>query len=330
MNFKLEKTDLYLILIYFGFAVPIGLLDWDYDNWTHALLERMTFVMLNTTTLYVVVFVLIAKFLPKRKFLLLFVVLLPFLVLMGIISIQLHCSMYECEGNLFSFDYIYMGTMARIDEIGLLATFIAGKKIYETQVHFYKIEKEKKQSELQSLKAQIDPHFLFNNLNTVDALIDSNPQNAKEYINKLAQLYRYLIANKDFEVVSLEEELAFAQNYIYLIACRFGEAYQFDIQEQQKEDASFLIPPGALQTLLENIVKHNKTTSLTPVKTTIQVLNDRIIVSNELKKKQVEVLSSGIGLSNLKTRYELLGDQALKITVDDYFTVELPAIKQVD
>lgn len=330
MNFKFERTDLYLILIYFGFAIPIGLLDWDYRSWTHAVLERMTYVLLNTTTLYVVVFVFIAKFLPKRQFLLLFIVLLPFLILMGIISIQLHCSLYDCLGNTFSFQYIYMGTIARIEEIGLLAAFIAAKKVYEAQVRFYKIEKEKKQSELQSLKAQIDPHFLFNNLNTVDALIDSNPQNAKEYINKLAQLYRYLIANKDFEVVSLEEELAFAQNYIYLIACRFGEAYQFDIQEQQKEDTSFLIPPGALQTLLENIVKHNKATSLTPVKTTIQVLNDRIIVSNQLKKKQVVVPSSGIGLSNLKTRYELLGDQPLKITVNDYFRVELPAIKQVD
>ncbi len=330
MNFKFERTDLYLILIYFGFAVPIGLLDWDYDNWTHALLERMTFVMLNTTTLYVVVFVFVAKFLPKRKFLLLFVVLLPFLILMGIISIQLHCSMYECEGNLFNFDYIYMGTIARIEEIGLLAAFIAGKKIYETQVHFYKIEKEKKQSELQSLKAQIDPHFLFNNLNTVDALIDSNPQNAKQYINKLAQLYRYLIANKDFEVVPLDEELTFAQNYIYLIACRFGDAYQFDIQQEQTGNLAFLIPPGALQTLLENIVKHNRASSLEPVKTTIEVLDNSLIVSNQLRKKKGAVLSNGIGLSNLKSRYELLGDQAVKITVNDYFKVELPAIKQVD
>lgn len=330
MNFKFERTDLYLILIYFGFAIPIGLLDWDYNNWTHALLERMTYVLLNTTTLYVVVFVLIAKFLPKRKFLMLFAVLLPFLILMGIISIQLHCSMYDCLDNTFSFQYIYMGTIARIEEIGLLAAFIAGKKVYEAQVRFYKIEKEKKQSELQSLKAQIDPHFLFNNLNTVDALIDSNPQNAKKYINKLAQLYRYLIANKDFEVVLLEEELAFAQNYIYLIACRFGEAYQFDIQQGQNDGTSFLIPPGALQTLLENIVKHNRATSLEPVKTIIQVLNDRIIVSNELKKQKVAVPSSGIGLSNLKSRYDLLSDQQLKITTNDYFIVELPAIKQVD
>ena len=144
MNFKFERTDLYLILIYFGFAIPIGLLDWDYNNWTHALLERMTYVLLNTTTLYVVVFVLIAKFLPKRKFLMLFAVLLPFLILMGIISIQLHCSMYDCLDNTFSFQYIYMGTIARIEEIGLLAAFIAGKKVYEAQVRFYKIEKEKK------------------------------------------------------------------------------------------------------------------------------------------------------------------------------------------
>ena len=164
----------------------------------------------------------------------------------------------------------------------------------------------------------------------MDALIDSNPQNAKKYINKLAQLYRYLIANKDFEVVLLEEELAFAQNYIYLIACRFGEAYQFDIQQGQNDGTSFLIPPGALQTLLENIVKHNRATSLEPVKTIIQVLNDRIIVSNELKKQKVAVPSSGIGLSNLKSRYDLLSDQQLKITTNDYFIIELPAIKQVD
>ena len=330
MNFKLERTDLYLILLYFVFAVPIGLLDWDYDNWQQAVVERATFIFLNATTIYVIVFVLIARLLPGRRFILLFVLTIIFLIIMGMLSLQMHCSIFDCSGNPLSFEYILAGFNARINEIGLLAAMIAGKKMLEAQIRFFKMEKEKKESELQALKSQIDPHFLFNNLNTLDALIDQQPVVAKAYLHRLAQLYRYLIANKDLEVVPLSDELDFARNYIYLIECRYERAFQFDLSPCTARQGRMLIPPGALQTLLENIVKHNEASSPHPILTRLMIGEDRIVLTNDLRPKQVQPGSSGIGLQNLKRRYALLTDQPVRIITGDTFSVQLPLIKEVE
>lgn len=330
MNFKFERTDLYLILLYFGFALPIGLLDWDYDNWTDAIVERLTYVGYNFITLYVIVFVLLAKFLPERKFVIFFIYALAFLFLMGFVTIQTICLIYNCVNDPWSLFSIFQGSLMRVEDIGLLAAFIGGKKIYDAQMRFVKMEKARKESELQSLKNQIDPHFLFNNLNTVDALIDSDPNTAKVYINKLSQLYRYLIGNKDLDVVPIEEELEFAQNYIYLITCRFGDSFQFIFEDQLLKDTSYLIPPGALQILLENIVKHNEASNESPIKSKITITPDKVQVSNRIQKRNRAVDSTGIGLSNLRVRFAGLTEQAIQIRSNGAFTVELPLIKEVD
>ncbi|MBX2876994.1 MAG: histidine kinase [Saprospiraceae bacterium] len=330
MNFKFERTDLYLILLYLGLAVPIGLLDWDYDSWSDAFFERAAYVVYNFITLYVLVFVLLAKFLPERRFVAFFIWSLSFLAFMGLVTIQSICLIYNCVNDPWSFHAIFQGSLIRVEDVGLLAAFIGGKKIYDAQMRYIKMEKARKESELQSLKNQIDPHFLFNNLNTVDALIDSDPSTAKVYINKLSQLYRYLISNKDFDVVPIEEELEFARNYIFLINCRFGGTFRFSFQNQLPEQSSYLIPPGALQTLLENIVKHNQASMESPIESQILLQADRVQVSNKIQQRNHPVDSTGTGLSNLKARFAGLTEQAIKIRSNGTFTVELPLIKEVD
>ena len=330
MNFKFERTDLYLILLYLGLAFPIGLLDWDYDNWSDALFERTTYVIYNFITLYVLIFVLLARCLPERKFISLFLYTFIFLFLMGFLTIQTLCGVYNCVNDPWSLYSIFQGSLMRIEEIGLLAAFLGGKKIYDSQMRFIKMEKARRESELQSLKNQIDPHFLFNNLNTVDALIDSDPQGAKVYINKLSQLYRYLISNKDFDVVPIEEELEFARNYIFLINCRFGDTYRFTFDNRLPENSALLIPPGALQTLLENIVKHNQASMKSPIEGRVVLEAERVVVSNRIQPRNYPVDSTGTGLSNLKARFAGLTEQAIAITTNGLFTVELPLIKEVD
>jgi len=330
MNFKLERTDLYLILLYLGLAIPIGLLDWDYDSWLDAIFERAAYVVYNFITLYVLIFILLARFLPERRFAAFFIWAICFLALMGVITIQTICLIYNCVNDPWSLQSIFQGALIRVEDVGLLAAFIGGKKIYDTQLRFIKMEKARKESELQSLKNQIDPHFLFNNLNTVDALIDSDPNTAKVYINKLSQLYRYLIGNKDLDVVPIEEELEFAQNYIYLISCRFGDSFQFIFEDQLPKNASYLIPPGALQILLENIVKHNEASNESPIKSTIIITPDHVLVSNKIQKRNRAVDSTGIGLRNLQARFAGLTEEAIQIRSNDTFTVELPLIKEVD
>lgn len=330
MNFKFERTDFYLILLYFSLAVPIGLLDWDYNTWQDALFERTSYVLFNFITLYVLVYVLLAKFLPERRFIAFFIGALSFLFVMGFVSIQTICLIYNCVNSPWRLYSIFQGALVRVEDIGLLAAFLSGKKIYDAQMRFIKLEKARQESELQSLKNQIDPHFLFNNLNTLDALIDSQPELAKTYLNKLSQLYRYLISNKDFDVVPIEEELDFARNYTYLINCRFGDLFQFVFEDHLPEDHSYLMPPGALQILLENIVKHNQASTESPIVGYISVGPEKITVSNRIQPRNQPAESTGIGLSNLRARFSGLTTRPIHIESNGSFTVELPLIKEVD
>lgn len=127
----------------------------------------------------------------------------------------------------------------------------------------------------------------------------------------------------------LEDELEFAKNYMYLIECRFGDAYLFEIKNELQNSIDYLIPPGALQTLLENIVKHNHGNSQFPIKTNITITKDSIVVSNNRNTKNKFVDSTGIGLTNLIARYKLLTDSEIEIQSNDNFIVKLPTIKQL-
>ena len=330
MEFKLTKSDLYISAIFFAVSIVVGSMDYkDYDDLNMLWVDHINYILFTSVSVYVLVFVIFAKFFPKRQFLLLFVCGIAFLFFMGILELKWYCFFNSCKGPIYSLRNIYSAFMSVIESVGIFGVFILGKKLYDAQVQFLEIEKEKKASELRLLKSQIDPHFLFNNLNTIDSLIDSNPKKAKTYLNKLSQLYRYLISSKDFEVVPLEEELEFAQNYIYLIESRYGDSYLFEIKNEVSEDNSMLVPPGALQTLLENIVKHNHGSSIAPIKTTIHISKKSIEVSNNIKSKITLVDSTGIGLSNLKSRYKLLTDSDILIQKNERFTVKLPTIKQV-
>jgi len=293
------------------------------------IIDHINFILFTSFSVYILIFVLFAKFFPKGEYLKLLFFGIGFLMIMGVLEVQWYCYFNQCRGNLFSINVIYQGLISHIESVGIFATFLLGKKLYDTQVHFVAMEKEKREAELQFLKSQIDPHFLFNNLNTVDSLIDTNPKAAKVYLNKLSQLYRYLISSKDFEVVPLDEELEFARNYMYLIESRFGDAYQFEIKNEIQNDEIHLIPPGALQTLLENIVKHNHGSSLSPIQTKILITKDAIKISNNIKTKSSKVDSTGTGLANLKSRYKLLTDKDIDIQSNEIFTVNLPSIKQV-
>jgi two-component system LytT family sensor kinase len=332
MIFKLTRSDIKLAVIFFLIAILVGSMDYaDYKEGEKYLLliDHINFILFCSVSVYVLVFIIFAKYFPKKQFFQLFFYGVVFLFSMGILEIQWHCFFRNCKGNLLSLSGIYYGFIMHIEGIGIFATFLLGKKLYDAQVHLGKVEKEKKESELLLLKSQIDPHFLFNNLNTIDSLIDSNPKAAKIYLNKLSTLYRYLISNKDFEVVPWKDELEFAKNYMYLIESRFGDAYLFEIKNDLENASDFLIPPGALQTLLENIVKHNHGNPTSPIKTNINITEDSIIVSNNINAKNKFVDSTGIGLTNLKARYKLLTDSDIEIQSDENFTVKLPTLKQV-
>ncbi len=208
---------------------------------------------------------------------------------------------------------------------------LIAKQFYESKSQIMELQKEKKESELRWLKSQIDPHFLFNNLNILDILINTDPKKASTYTKRLSSLYRYMIRHKDEDVVSLAEEWNFSQDYIYLLQQRFDELFIFKFDLAFAKLHNYYIPPASMQTLLENIVKHNVALPDEPITTEIYLEDDCLIIKNELRKKLNVKDSTGTGLDNLRKRIKILTDQEMQVEQgSDYFLVKVPLVKEID
>lgn len=192
-----------------------------------------------------------------------------------------------------------------------------------------RLESEKLAMELSLLKSQINPHFLFNNLNALDDLIDRDKEQAKKYLHKLSKLYRYLLQSMDKDVVTLKEEWEFIDDYTYLLEERFGKAYEFEKNNELEGLNNYFIPPASLQSLIENAVKHNQGSISDPLKIRIDANINGLQVSHQKKLKTSGVKSLGTGLKNLKARYRLLTNEEVRVVDDQEFSVVLPLINRV-
>lgn len=217
-----------------------------------------------------------------------------------------------------------------IINVSMPLVLLFSKKYYNYREDQLNRINQQKELELKVLRAQFDPHFLYNSLNTIDALVDySSKETIKKYISNLAALYRYLIHTKDEEVVSLEDELALADNYFFLIETRFEGDYDFDILKHYTHKNKFL-PSGALLTSIENVVKHNIAENGTIVTTKIHIEKEKIRVVNN-KANQQPKESFGTGLENLKKRYQLLADKTIQIIEsEEEFILELPLLNIIE
>lgn len=169
------------------------------------------------------------------------------------------------------------------------------------------------QSELQSLKMQLDPHFMFNNFSTLSELINEDRETAIRFLENLSRVYRYMIQNLKKDIVLLSDEVAFVKAYCYLIHIRHADNVQvlFDLDE---ESLNLYIPPISLQLLVENAIKHNIATKEQPLIITI-ISNDRreIIVCNNLQRISSAFPATGIGLKNIIDRYRILSEEQLPV-----------------
>ncbi|NJM52159.1 MAG: histidine kinase [Blastocatellia bacterium] len=199
--------------------------------------------------------------------------------------------------------------------------------VNQTKERLLATQQAKTAMELKTLQQNIEPHFLFNNLNVLSSLIESNPNRANEFLEKLSELYRYILQTQTLEAVSLKDELEFARNYVFLLQERFGNAYRFDWQIDENRLNGQKIVPVSVQTLIENAVKHNAGSNENPLQILIKLDEEFLSVENEIREKQLTFQTTQSGLQNLKTRYAFLTDEAVKIvqTVDK-FKVELPLI----
>ncbi|MBX2843826.1 MAG: histidine kinase [Flammeovirgaceae bacterium] len=191
-----------------------------------------------------------------------------------------------------------------------------------------KLKNQQLKTEVAALKNQLSPHFLFNSLNTLVTLISEDTQQATNFTEKLSEVYRYILQNKDKELVSLETELQFIKSYIFLLKMRFKDNFQIECNIP-KEHYKDYIAPLTLQMLVENAVKHNIMSTAKPLTIFITTENGKsIVVKNNLQQKSMVKHSTKTGLENIIKRYKYLSNQAVDVVVTtSNFIVALPLIK---
>lgn len=202
------------------------------------------------------------------------------------------------------------------------------KKYQENKVKESQIVAKNQTAKFESLKNQLDPHFLFNSLNVLTSLIGENPKQAEKFTTKLSKVYRYVLEQKDKDLIPLEEELKFAKSYMELLKMRFEEGIDFSIIDQVS-NKELKIVPLSLQLLLENAVKHNVITSSNPLEINIYQENGFLVVENNINLKKSIEKSTKVGLKNIHQRYALISKTKVEITSDNnLFKVKLPLLTQ--
>ncbi|CAN5433683.1 histidine kinase [soil metagenome] len=188
------------------------------------------------------------------------------------------------------------------------------------------LKKDKLQHQLDRLKSQINPHFLFNSLNILSSLIYEDPRKAEDVVDEISIVYRYLLRVNDGELTTLGAELQFIQSYFHLLKTRYGAGLDLQIRvEAEKRD--FKLPALTLQLLLENAVKHNVMMPDRPLKVVIETQGQSLLVRNNLQRKNTPVLSNKVGLTNIAAKYRLLGQGDVSIQeVKGQFIVTLPLL----
>ncbi|MFZ0490148.1 MAG: histidine kinase [Salegentibacter sp.] len=189
------------------------------------------------------------------------------------------------------------------------------------------LQKENFEAQLQNLKDQVNPHFLFNSLNVLGSLIYKNQEQAVEFTRKLSDMYRSYLDNSNDPLIPLRKDLEVTKAYIYLLETRFGKAVEFRLNIATDMQELFL-PPGAVQMLIENAIKHNGSTRKNPLVIHIYTEDDRLIVKNRLQARRNKIVSTKTGLKNIRSRYQFLTNQEVIITKsEEEFIVKLPLLK---
>ncbi|GAB3936432.1 hypothetical protein GCM10028804_56840 [Larkinella terrae] len=227
------------------------------------------------------------------------------------------------------FGVIIVGVMVFLVNTVVCLGFMAShflKQWQENAVRASQLEKEKIQVQLDNLKNQLSPHFLFNSLSSLDGLIHENPELASQFLRQLSKVFRYVIQHKDKDLVSLTTEVDFINNYIYLLKTRFNGSLDIQLKIPSVYSDKAIVPV-TLQILIENAIKHNVANVGQPL--AIQIVADEqyVTVENNLQRKPRVETSNGQGLTNLKALYHFLSEKDVKVEEEkDWFRVKVPLV----
>lgn len=196
----------------------------------------------------------------------------------------------------------------------------------ENARQLFGLQEENIISQFETLKSQVNPHFLFNSLNVLSSLIFVDPNKAAKFVRQLSKVYRYVLEYKDKNTISLKDELPFIESYIFLLKTRFDKNLTIDLnignEHYQKK-----IAPMVIQLLVENAIKHNIISTQKPLSIEIFIKGEYLVISNNLQVKSSREISSKTGLDNIRKRYEYLTN--MKVVIEDnsdYFRVKIPLL----
>jgi sensor histidine kinase YesM len=228
---------------------------------------------------------------------------------------------FKLHPNSTVFASVYFAMLISI--IIISKTIRLDDKTKANAIEKEKIKRKSLQNELSALKNQLNPHFLFNSLNSLLFLVREDQNNAEDFIKKLSYLYRYILQSSDNDFVSLEQELKFLESFIYLLKNRHKDSLVVNINIKEKE-LKYRLPSLSLQILVENAVKHNSISKTNPLKIDIYIEGNYLIASNKIQKRKGNVISTLTGLENLNSRFRLLINKDIEIIKNDFFTVKMP------
>lgn len=189
-----------------------------------------------------------------------------------------------------------------------------------------RLQKEQSIVQFENLKNQLNPHFLFNSLTSLNSLIFENQQLASQFLQQLSKVYRYVLQNKEKELVNISTEVAFIENYIFLLQTRFYGSLQIILAIDEK-DRSKQIVPVTLQILIENAIKHNIVNEEFPLTIRIYTDGNSLLVTNNLQRKSIIETSNKMGLENMRNLYSYLSPAPMEVVEDTAsFTVKIPLL----
>ena len=258
------------------------------------------------------------------------VALIPVLALINAgIVVSLETFVFQKTNNLFDWTMKLLLQLIVMSIVGLSCiAYFYFSMVNEVKQKLARLQMLQAENQLMLLRKNIDPHFLFNNLNALSSLIEKNPADATKFLNKFSELYHYILDTQEKDLVPIRDEIEFTRKYVYLIEKRFEDAYEIIWKVDEDTIIDKMIVPTALQSLIENAVKHNSGSRKKPLEIRVGTNEGKLFVENESRKKLKKIPTHGSGLDNLLQRYDLLtGEKVEVIESEEKFRVEIPLVE---
>ena len=268
---------------------------------------------------------------PKRTNLITFTVFMGYAIIMGItIPYTIDRFLWGMSGISVFYDVsakAFIVTVMSLIIFYFYNTTLISNNWIKTIEKNEELKRENLLAKYEALKNQVNPHFLFNSLNTLSGLVEHKPELATDFIKKLSDIYRYVLEQNDKELVLIKEEMKFVEDYIFLLQMRFGKGLIW--HSRLTKNQNFQVAPLGIQMMVENAIKHNIISDDMPLKIEMEIEDGFVIVKNNLqKKKSINSGKEPLGLENLKNRYAYLSNMQVEIAESESeFIVKLPIIE---